>query len=81
MERVPMPPDVNEQVVFSKRTMREAWPAFDEEQFRADLEHANTAMDIIEDHNRSMARADKLVSIVVIAGFLVFAILVVSGYR
>jgi len=76
MQRVPMPPDTNEQVVFTKRTMREAWPAFDEDQFRADLAEQNHMLDVLEDNNRRNKRNDMMVNIV--CGIII-AILLVSG--
>lgn len=79
MERVPMPPDVNQQVVFSKRTMREAWPAFDEEQFRADLAEQNHMLDIFEENKRRNRINDAFVNFVVGLGFVFCVILLVSG--
>lgn len=79
MKLVHMPPDTNEQVVHSKRTMREAWPSFDEEQFRADLAEQNHMLDMLEEEKRRMRRNDVFVNFVVIAGFIFGVILLVSG--
>ena len=79
MKRVPMPPDVNEQVVFSKRTMREAWPAYDEHQFREDLAEMNHMLDVLEERKRWNRRNDVFVNFVVGLGFVFVVILLVSG--
>lgn len=79
MKRVPMPPDVNEQVEFTKRSMQEAWPGFDEEAFRRDIDQANQTMDAIEELNRINNRMDFLVNAAVVVCTAVVLILLVSG--
>lgn len=79
MIKVPMPPDTNEQVVFCKRTMREAWPAHDDEQFREDLAEINHAQEVLDELDRHHRRSDMLVNIVGVAGLVTGVILLVSG--
>lgn len=79
MKRVPMPPDVNEQVVFCKRSMQEAWPGFDEEAFRRDIGAANQTMDAIEELERINNRNEFVVNIAMGFVVVVLLILLVSG--
>lgn len=79
MKRVPMPPDVNEQVVFTKRSMKEAWPGFDEDAFRRDIDAANQTMDAIEELERINNRNDFMVNAVLVLAAIMVVILLVSG--
>lgn len=79
MKRVPMPADTNEQVVFAKRSMEEAWPGFDESAFRHQLTEANEMVDRAEAQERAQYRADVVVNVVVVLGFVFCMILLVSG--
>ena len=78
--RVKMPQDTNEQVVFAKRSMEEAWPGFDASTFRRDLEMANAALEAIEELERMHHRNDVLVNVVIVLGGVMVLILMVSGY-
>lgn len=79
MSIVPMPDDVNPDAKPVYRSMKEAWPNFNEEQFRRDLECASMRMEAMEEINRIDRRNDFLVSFVIGAGVIVVVILAVSG--
>lgn len=80
MNRVPMPPDTNQETTKTiKRSVAEAWPGFDEDLFRQQLKEADAKIERMEARERAQNRMDYFVNCVVAAGFIVVAILLVSG--